>query len=84
MCVKLGLDSFVTGNKANVSHLLNHDAFDLLCHDVRSPIKLDVDRIYHLACPAAPPQYQADPIKTFQTAVIGTMNMLELARFIID
>lgn len=73
------LDDFSTGHHENVAHLIGHDRFELIEHDVTLPIDLDVDEIYNLACPASPPQYQADPIKTNKTSVLGAINMLELA-----
>lgn len=76
----LCVDSFLTGAKTNVEHLLGRPNFELMRHDIRTPLNVEVDEIYNLACPAAPIHYQTYPIKTFQTAVIGTMNLLELAR----
>ena len=74
------LDNFFTGTRDNVRHLLDHPRFELIRHDVVEPIMLEVDAIYHLACPASPPHYQHDPIHTFKTSVLGTMNMLGLAK----
>src|SRR3954447_21571907 len=76
------LDNLFTGTIANIRPLLNHPNFRFIEHDVREPLKIDetVDRIYSLACPASPRHYQRDPIGTMNTCVIGTMNMLELAR----
>jgi len=74
------IDSCFSGAKENIAKHLNCPRFEFIRHDVREPINLEVDQIYHLACPASPVFYQADPIKTIQTGVIGTMNMLELAR----
>jgi len=73
------LDNLFSGEKSNISHWLNHPRFEFLRHDVTDPIQLEVDQIYHMACPASPVFYQFDPIKTTKTAVIGTMNMLDLA-----
>jgi UDP-glucuronate decarboxylase len=74
------LDNFQTGLRANVEALLQHKAFSLLEQDVCDPIDVAVDQIYNLACPASPPHYQADPIKTFKTSVLGAINILELAK----
>ncbi|KAK9823383.1 hypothetical protein WJX72_002384 [[Myrmecia] bisecta] len=74
------LDSFFTGSKENVAHLLNKPNFELIRHDVVEPILLEVDQIYHLACPASPVHYKYNPIKTLKTSFIGTLNMLGLAK----
>jgi UDP-glucuronate decarboxylase len=74
------LDNFYTGNKSNVAHWLDNPRFDLIRHDVTEPIRLEVDQIYHLACPASPVHYQYNPVKTIKTNVMGTMNMLGLAK----
>jgi UDP-glucuronate decarboxylase len=74
------LDNFFTGSKENIEHWIGHPSFELIKHDVTEPIKLDVDRIWHLACPASPIHYQFNPIKTAKTSFIGTYNMLGLAR----
>lgn len=76
----LCVDNYLTGERSNVAHLLAYDNFELMRHDVRDPLNVEVDQIYNLACPAAPIHYQSYPIKTFQTAVFGTMHLLELAR----
>jgi UDP-glucuronate decarboxylase len=76
----LCLDNFYTGSKANVRHLLDHPRFELIRHDVVEPILLEVERIYNLACPASPVQYQSNPVKTVKTNVLGTLNMLGLAK----
>ena len=76
----LCLDNFFTGNKENILAFLNHPSFRLIEHDVCSPIDLDVDFIYNLACPASPIHYQYDPVKTIKTNVHGAVNMLELAK----
>ena len=70
------LDNFHTGKKRNVAHLIGHKNFELIRHDVIEPILLEVDRIWHLACPASPVQYQINPIKTIKTSFFGTYNML--------
>jgi UDP-glucuronate decarboxylase len=74
------LDNFYTGDKRNISHWFGNNNFELLRHDIIDPIKLEVDRVFHLACPASPVHYQANPIKTIKTNVLGTMNMLGLAK----
>jgi UDP-glucuronate decarboxylase len=74
------LDNFFSGNRANVAHLLDVRNFELIRHDIVSPILLEVDRIFHLACPASPVHYQYNPVKTTKTSVMGTINMLGLAK----
>jgi len=74
------LDNFFTGSKENIEYWMGHPSFELIHHDVTEPIKLDVDRIWHLACPASPIHYQFNPIKTAKTSFIGTYNMLGLAK----
>src|SRR5215216_758292 len=74
------LDNFFTGRRDNVRHLLDYSRFELLRHDVCEPLLLEVDQIYNLACPASPVHYQYNPIKTVKSNVIGTLNMLVLAR----
>jgi len=74
------LDNFFSGEKTNIKHLLNHPNFELLRHDVITPICLEVDEIYNLACPASPKNYQYDPIKTIKTSVMGAINMLDIAQ----
>ena len=74
------LDNFITGDESNIKHLLDHPNFQLIKHDVTQPIELNVDRIWHLACPASPKHYQKDPIKTAKTNFLGTYNMLGLAK----
>ncbi|CAM9205940.1 unnamed protein product [Ectocarpus sp. 6 AP-2014] len=74
------LDNFFTGRQKNVQHWIGHPSFHLITHDVVEPIKLEVDQIYHLACPASPPHYQYNPIKTIKTSTQGTLNMLGLAK----
>jgi UDP-glucuronate decarboxylase len=76
----LCLDNFFTGRKKNVEHLLNHPYFELIRHDITLPILLEVDRIYHLACPASPIHYQYNAIKTIKANVLGTINMLGIAK----
>ena len=76
----LCLDNFFTGRRENVRHLLNQPSFELVRHDVTEPILLEVDQIYNLACPASPVHYQYNPVKTVKTNVLGTINMLGLAK----
>ncbi len=76
----LCLDNFFTGDKRNILKWLDNPYFELIRHDVTEPIRLEVDRIYHLACPASPVHYQYNPVKTIKTNVIGTLNMLGLAK----
>lgn len=73
------LDNYYTGSKANVARWMGHPCFELIRHDVTEPIRLEVDRIWHLACPASPRHYQSNPIKTAKTSFLGTYNMLGLA-----
>jgi UDP-glucuronate decarboxylase len=74
------LDNFYTGHKRNIQHLLTNHRFELIRHDITEPIKLEADQIYHLACPASPVHYQSNAIKTIKTNVMGSMNMLGLAK----
>ncbi|HSU25222.1 MAG TPA: UDP-glucuronic acid decarboxylase family protein [Pyrinomonadaceae bacterium] len=74
------LDNFFTGRKVNLNGLLDNHRFELVRHDVTEPILLEVDQIYNLACPASPIHYQYNPIKTVKTNVMGTINMLGLAK----
>lgn len=76
----LCLDNFFTGRKQNISHLLQNPKFELIRHDVIDPFKVEVDQIYNLACPASPPHYQYNPIKTTKTSVMGAINSLGLAK----
>jgi UDP-glucuronate decarboxylase len=76
----LCLDNFYTGHKRNITQWLGNPSFELIRHDVTEPIRLEVDQIYHLACPASPVHYQYNPVKTIKTNVLGTMNMLGLAK----
>jgi UDP-glucuronate decarboxylase len=76
----LSLDNYFTGNKKNLRHLLHLPELELIRHDVVNPIMLEVDQIYHLACPASPVHYQYNPVKTIKTNVMGTLNMLGLAK----
>ncbi len=74
------LDNFFTGSKENIKHLLQNPNFELIRHDIIQPILLEVDQIYHFACPASPVHYQFNPVKTIKTSVMGTINMLGLAK----
>ncbi|XP_022945962.1 UDP-glucuronic acid decarboxylase 1 [Cucurbita moschata] len=74
------IDNFFTGRKENLVHHLRNPRFELIRHDVVEPILLEVDQIYHLACPASPVHYKYNPVKTIKTNVMGTLNMLGLAK----
>lgn len=74
------VDNFFTGRKENVMHHFGSPNFELIRHDVVEPILLEVDQIYHLACPASPVHYKFNPVKTIKTNVVGTLNMLGLAK----
>ena len=74
------LDNFYTGCRENVTGLSDSPRFTLLEHDIVQPIKLPIDEIYHLACPASPIYYQRDPVQTWKTCAVGTLHILELAR----
>lgn len=76
----LCLDNLYTGDKANIAELHSHPRFEFIRHDIVQPIALEVDMILNFACPASPPHYQKLPIKTMETSVIGTLNMLKLAQ----
>lgn len=76
----LCLDNFYTGTKRNILKWLDNPYFELIRHDITEPIRLEVDQIYHLACPASPIHYQYNPVKTIKTNVIGTLYMLGLAK----
>ena len=74
------LDNYFTGEKSNLENWINHPKFEIIRHDITFPIQLEVDRVWHLACPASPVHYQSNPIKTSKTIFLGTYNMLGLAR----
>lgn len=74
------LDNFFTGSRDNVRHLLGNNHFELVRHDITKEYFAEVDQIYNLACPASPPHYQYNPIKTIKTSVLGVTNMLGLAK----
>lgn len=74
------VDNFYTGSRANLAHQQGNNSLHIIEHDVCDPLDIEVDEIYHLACAASPVHYQAEPIHTTKTSVIGSLNMLELAR----
>jgi UDP-glucuronate decarboxylase len=74
------VDNFFSGTRGNVEHLLGHQRFELIRHDVTFPLFVEVDQIYNLACPASPIHYQRDPVQTTKTSVHGAINMLGLAK----
>lgn len=74
------VDNFFTGQKRNVTHLVNNPRFELLRHDITFPLYVEVDEIYNLACPASPVHYQYNPVQTVKTSVHGSINMLGLAK----
>ncbi len=74
------IDNLFTGSKANIAHLAGNPNFEFVRHDIIDPFKYEVDQIYNLACPASPPHYQYNPIKTIKTSVIGAINCLGLAK----
>ena len=76
------IDNLSTGQATNIEALQANPSFDFILHDVVKPLHVDyaVDEIYSLACPASPIHYQKDPVKTFKTSIIGSINLLELAR----
>ena len=76
----LCVDNFYSSTRANVEHLLAHPRFELIRHDVTFPLYVEVDDVFHLACPASPVHYQRDPVQTTKTAVHGSINMLGLAK----
>ena len=73
------LDNFFTGRKENISHLFGNRNFELVRHDITNPYSVEVDQIFNLACPASPPHYQFDPVKTMKTSVLGAINILDMA-----
>ncbi len=74
------IDNYSTGDKRNIEQWIGHKRFELIRHDITVPIQVEVDQIWHLACPASPIHYQSNPIKTAKTIFLGTFNMLGLAR----
>jgi UDP-glucuronate decarboxylase len=79
-CQVLCVDNFFTGARHNIEHLLDHKHFELLRHDITHPLFVEVDEIFNLACPASPIHYQKDPVQTTKTSVLGSINMLGLAK----
>ncbi|MEO6006312.1 MAG: UDP-glucuronic acid decarboxylase family protein [Opitutus sp.] len=76
----VAIDNLFTGRKLNIEHLFKNPRFEFVRHDIIDPFKFEVDQIYNLACPASPPHYQYNPIKTIKTSVIGAINCLGLAK----
>lgn len=76
----LCVDNLFTGQKKNIAHLLGHERFEFMRHDVTFPLYVEVDEIFNLACPASPIHYQFDPVQTTKTSVVGAINMLGLAK----
>ena len=76
----LCVDNYYSSTKDNIAHLLDHQRFEVIRHDVTFPLYVEVDQIFHLACPASPVHYQRDPVQTTKTAVHGSINMLGLAK----
>jgi UDP-glucuronate decarboxylase len=74
------VDNFFTGVRRNLEHLLDHNNFEVVRHDITFPLYVEVDEIYNLACPASPIHYQHDPVQTTKTSVLGAINMLGLAK----
>jgi len=74
------VDNFFTGSKQNIVHLLNNPYFEVVRHDITFPLYTEVDEIYNLACPASPIYYQFDPVQTTKTSIMGSINMLGLAK----
>ncbi|NTV10454.1 MAG: SDR family oxidoreductase [Zoogloea sp.] len=79
-CDVLCVDNFFTGSRANIAHLFGKPGFELLRHDITFPLYVEVDEIYNLACPASPVHYQFDPVQTTKTSIMGSINMLGLAK----
>lgn len=74
------VDNYFTGDKANIAHLIGNPYFEVIRHDITMPFYIEADEIYNLACPASPIHYQFNPIKTIKTSVMGSVNMLGLAK----
>jgi UDP-glucuronate decarboxylase len=79
-CDVICLDNYFTGSKDNVRHLIGNDRFEVVRHDVTTPYYAEVDKVFNLACPASPVNYQYNPIKTLKTSIYGALNMLGLAK----
>jgi UDP-glucuronate decarboxylase len=73
-------DNYFTGSRDNIKHLIGHHGFEVLRHDITFPLNVEVDEIYNLACPASPSHYQFDPVQTTKVSVLGSINMLGLAK----
>jgi len=73
------VDNFFSGSRRNIAPLMEHRYFEIIRHDIIEPLLLETDRIFHLACPASPLYYRRDPVKTVETNVVGTNNMLKIA-----
>ena len=76
----LCVDNFYSSTRDNIAHLLDNPRFEIIRHDVTFPLFVEIDQIFHLACPASPVHYQRDPVQTTKTAVHGSINMLGLAK----
>src|SRR3569833_782204 len=76
----LCVDNYYTGRRSNIEHLLSNPRFEAMRHDITSPLLVEVDEIYNLACPASPVHNQFDPVQTLKTSVHGAINMLGLAK----
>src|SRR5665647_848070 len=76
----LCVDNYYTGRRSNIEHMLSNPRFEAMRHDITSPLMVEVDEIYNLACPASPVHYQFDPVQTLKTSVHGAINMLGLAK----
>lgn len=74
------VDNLFTGSRRNITHLLDNRSFELMRHDITMPVYAEIDQIYNLACPASPVHYQFNPIKTVKTSIMGSVNMLGLAK----
>jgi len=79
-CYVICVDNFFTGRRANIVELQRHPNFEVIRHDITEPLYVEADAIYNLACPASPRHYQYNPVKTMKTSVLGTLNMLGLAK----
>lgn len=79
-CSVLCVDNFYTGTRENIQHMLSNTHFEVMRHDICFPLYVEVDEIYHLACPASPIHYKFDPVQTTKTSVVGSINMLGLAK----
>ena len=76
----LGVDNLYTGSKENIRHLLDNKRFEFLRHDITHPLFVEVEAIYNLACPASPVHYQKFPVQTIKTSLLGSINLLDLAK----